>query len=113
MFPRRNGTMSVKTNQVHSPVAAFGWIQGILPSSTKSPGQRDNGARVLQSHQLAIIITRHPIHLSRTQSHRIANGDEHMACLRKTSTSLGGSVIYCNPGDFKQFRNREIYQTYL
>lgn len=113
MFPRRNGTMSVKTNQVHSPSAAFGWIQGNSPSSTKSPDQRDNGARVLQSHQLAIIITRHPIHLSRTQSHRIAKGDEHMACLRKTSTSLGGSVIYCNPGDLKQFGNREIYQTYL
>lgn len=57
---------------VHSPSAAFGWIQGIISSSTKSPDQRDNGARVLQSHQLAIIITRHPIHLSRTQSHRIA-----------------------------------------
>lgn len=87
---------------VHSPSAAFGWIQGIISSSTKSPDQRDNGARVLQSHQLAIIITRHPIHLSRTQSHRIAKGDEHMACLRKTSTSLGGGVIYCNPGDLKQ-----------
>ena len=98
---------------VHSPSAAFGWIQGIISSSTKSPDQRDNGARVLQSHQLAIIITRHPIHLSRTQSHRIAKGDKHMACLRKASTSLGGGVIYCNPGDLKHFGNREIYQTYL
>ncbi len=39
-----------------------------FPSSTKSPDQRDNGARVLQSHQLAVIITRHPIHLSHTKS---------------------------------------------